>query len=88
MSKKLLTYYALSLFFVSLAAQENVSLAAQEKGRVREFGIEPGILSPGNWNAITDVEGVKVGHKTLVIGDSVRTGVTVILPHAGNYAEN
>jgi D-aminopeptidase len=35
-------------------------------------------------NAITDVAGVRVGHATLIQGDSVRTGVTVILPHEGN----
>jgi D-aminopeptidase len=57
---------------------------AQERGRIRDFGIEPGILLPGNWNAITDVEGVSVGHRTLIEGDSIRTGVTVIRPHAGN----
>ena len=57
---------------------------AQDRGRARDFGIEPGILEPGKWNAITDVEGVSVGHKTLIRGDSVRTGVTVIRPHAGN----
>lgn len=57
---------------------------AQERGRARDFGIEPGILMPGKWNAITDVEGVSVGHRTLIIGDSIRTGVTVIRPHSGN----
>jgi len=57
---------------------------AQDRGRARDFGIEPGILKPGKWNAITDVEGVSVGHKTLIRGDSVRTGVTVIRPHPGN----
>ena len=59
-------------------------LPAQERGRARDFGIEPGVLSTGPWNAITDVKGVKVGHKTLIRGDDVRTGVTVILPHGGN----
>jgi len=58
--------------------------SAQERGRIRDFGIEPGILSPGEWNAITDVAGVSVGHVTLITGDSVRTGVTVIRPHPGN----
>jgi len=60
------------------------SLFAQERGRARDYGIEPGILSPGEWNAITDVSGVKVGHTTLIRGENVRTGVTVILPHDGN----
>jgi D-aminopeptidase len=62
----------------------SLSLLAQERGRARDFGIEPGILSTGTWNAITDVDGVKVGHKTLIRGEDVRTGVTVILPHEGN----
>ena len=56
----------------------------QAQNRIRYYGIEPGILTPGKWNAITDVEGVSVGQKTLIIGDSIRTGVTVIKPHPGN----
>ena len=56
---------------------------SQQK-RIREAGIELGVLPPGRMNAITDVPGVQVGQTTLVLGDSVRTGVTAILPHAGN----
>ena len=52
--------------------------------RVRELGIEIGVMRPGVFNAITDVPGVRVGHCTLVEGDSIRTGVTAILPHPGN----
>jgi D-aminopeptidase len=52
--------------------------------RLREAGIELGVLRPGTFNAITDVPGVRVGHSTLVQGDSIRTGVTAILPHEGN----
>lgn len=52
--------------------------------RARELGVTVGVLPPGNLNAITDVEGVKVGHTTLSEGDSIRTGVTAILPHGGN----
>ena len=52
--------------------------------RIRDLGIEPGIFAPGPLNALTDVEGVQVGHRTLVEGDSVRTGVTAILPHGGD----
>jgi D-aminopeptidase len=48
--------------------------------RARDLGIEIGRLAPGPANAITDVEGVRVGHTTLIEGDSVRTGVTVVLP--------
>lgn len=55
-----------------------------QQQRVRDYGIEIGVLQPGQYNAITDVKGVKVGHTTLHIGDSIRTGVTAILPHDGN----
>ncbi len=56
----------------------------QPRPRARAAGIAFGILSPGRENAITDVDGVRVGHITLIEGDHVRTGVTAILPHAGN----
>lgn len=60
----------------------------ETRPRARDVGLRPGILPPGKWNAITDVEGVLVGHTTLIEGENIRTGVTVILPHAGNlYAE-
>jgi D-aminopeptidase len=61
----------------------SISSFSQNK-RIRDYGIEIGVLKTGENNAITDVEGVKVGHTTLVIADSVRTGVTAILPHSGN----
>jgi D-aminopeptidase len=57
---------------------------AQERKRIRDCGIHPGTLETGAWNAITDVTGVEVGHSTLISGESVRTGVTVIKPHDGN----
>lgn len=59
------------------------SISAQQK-RLRDHGIEIGVLKPGALNAITDVPGVQVGHTTLIKGDSIRTGVTAILPHSGN----
>lgn len=71
------------LVFSALFISVNDSLA-QNKGRARDFGIKPGILTPGNLNAITDVKGVSVGHKTLIVGDSIRSGVTIILPHQEN----
>jgi D-aminopeptidase len=52
--------------------------------RARSLGIVPGILPVGALNAITDVAGVLVGHVTLIEGESIRTGATAILPHAGN----
>jgi D-aminopeptidase len=48
--------------------------------RARDLGIEIGDGTPGEHNAITDVAGVRVGHTTLMEGDSIRTGVTVIVP--------
>lgn len=56
--------------------------------RARELGITPGILPAGQWNAITDVRGVKVGHVTLIEGEDIRTGVTAILPHDGNIFQD
>jgi D-aminopeptidase len=58
------------------------TLAAQV--RARDLGVAPGVFKPGARNAITDVAGVRVGHATVVRGDSVRTGVTAVLPHGGN----
>ncbi len=58
--------------------------AGAERPRVREAGIEIGMLAPGPLNAITDVAGVRVGHVTLIEGRSIRTGVTAIWPHSGH----
>src|SRR4029079_751791 len=52
--------------------------------RTRDLGIVIGTLEPGEHDAITDVPGVRVGHTTVIEGDDVRTGVTVVVPHAGN----
>lgn len=73
----------LKILFVIFSFLLTTPLMAQQK-RVRDHGIEPGILPPGPLNAITDVAGVKVGHYTLIEGDNIRTGVTAILPHGGN----
>src|SRR5688572_27702394 len=60
------------------------SATGQNRPRVRDAGIKVGILPTGPLNAITDVNGVLVGHTTVIRGDNVRTGVTAILPHGGN----
>lgn len=57
---------------------------AERRPRAREVGIQAGVLPRGRDNAITDVSGVRVGHTTLIKGDSIRTGVTAIVPHGGN----
>ncbi len=51
--------------------------------RIRDYGVKIGRLEPGSLNAITDVEGVTVGHVTLS-HNNMQTGVTAILPHQGN----
>src|SRR3989449_7558678 len=55
-----------------------------QRPRAREAGVIVGILPPGPLNSITDVNGVLVGHSTIVSDGKVRTGVTAILPHGGN----
>jgi L-aminopeptidase/D-esterase-like protein len=76
--------------FLSTVAVLSLSLgrveAQSEKPRARDLGV-PFEGTPGPLNAITDVPGVEVGHTTLISGDSVRTGVTVVLPE-GKRAKN
>ncbi len=87
---RLIVLVAVVYAAVSLPAQ-----APNQRPRVRDVGVQVGVLSPGPLNAITDVSGVLVGQTTIVrtqtskTGSSgapqdVRTGVTAILPHSGN----
>ncbi len=69
------------LIFVCLMASSSQS---QNRPRAREAGVIVGVLPTGPLNAITDVDGVLVGHTTISRGDNIRTGVTAILPHGGN----
>jgi D-aminopeptidase len=69
------------LVFVSLMAPPTQT---QNRPRAREAGVIVGVLPAGPLNAITDVDGVLVGHTTIIRGDNIRTGVTAILPHGGN----
>ena len=75
--------------FISIVAAVAVglSLVAQQK-TLREWGFATGIFETGPNNAITDVPGVTVGHVTCIEGDSIRTGVTAIVPHQGNIFRN
>lgn len=72
------------LLIVAMTMIAAGALDAQERPRAREAGVVVGILPPGPLNAITDVQGVRVGQTTVVEGERVRTGVTAILPHGGN----
>ncbi len=81
--RRIAMYYSLIACWTLLVT---VPLAAQtvDRPRAREVGVIVGIFQPGPLNAITDVAGVRVGHSTVIEGESVRTGVTAILPHDGN----
>ena len=70
---------ALAATITSAGAQQ-----APSRGRVRDFGITPGVLDPGPLNAITDVEGVRVGHATRSEPPRYNSGVTAVIPHGGN----
>ena len=72
--------------WLSLAAVLTMPFMLQQpaRPRARDLGIAPGALTTGPLNAITDVDGVRVGHVTIVNGDNVRTGVTAVVPHGGN----
>lgn len=74
MNRSSIFYFCLLLSFPCLS----------QSARPRNLGISIGVLPTGKLNAITDVSGVKVGHTTLISGEKVRTGVTAILPFAGN----
>ena len=78
----LTVYVVLATAFLLHAGHADAQDA--ERPRARDIGIAPGIFQPGAYNAITDVDGVSVGHTTVWEGDSIRTGVTVIRPHPGN----
>jgi D-aminopeptidase len=67
-----------------VAAGTSFPPALELHPRARQAGVVTGILPTGALDAITDVAEVRVGHATMVAGDDLRTGVTVILPHPGN----
>src|SRR6185312_7045689 len=73
---------AATLTILAMTTASN-ALGAQ-RARARDLGVQPGVFPTGGLNAITDVAGVRVGQTTVIEGDSVRTGVTAILPHGGN----
>ena len=77
-----------SLMVIGAALPAALLLAQTARPRARELGLAPGVYPPGALNAITDVAGVRVGHVTLVEGDSVRTGVTAVIPADGNLFQN
>ena len=81
MMKKGYRYLILTATALLVFSAQTPSLS---QGRLRDYGIDPGVMKTGPLNAITDVSGVKVGHTTLIQGEDIRTGVTAIIPHEGN----
>lgn len=75
------------LLAVTALLLASFSVCAAQKN-LRDYGVEIGVMQPGQWNAITDVPGVQVGQKTLIKGDNIRTGVTAVLPYRGNIFQN
>jgi D-aminopeptidase len=72
------------LNIVLILSFSSVFSYTNERPRAREAGLIIGIFEPGPYNAITDVEGVKVGHVTKIEGNDIRTGITAIIPAPGN----
>ena len=80
---------AATLLVIPASAQQPASAAQTDsRPRARDLGLTFGLYQPGPKNAITDVPGVLVGQVTLIEGDNVRSGVTAILPHAGNLFQD
>ena len=67
-----------------LMAATGLAVGSQERPRARDLGIAPGRLRPGRSMPSPTSRASRVGHTTVVSAESVRTGVTAILPHGGN----
>lgn len=80
-----LVFIYATLHLPNNAAENTASQdATLSRLRARDLGLAPGVFEPGALNSITDVAGVRVGHATVIEGETIRTGVTAILPHSGN----
>jgi D-aminopeptidase len=69
---------------LAIALLLTTALRAEDRPRLHDLGVTIGTLPAGPLDAITDVDGVRVGQTTIIRGENVRTGVTAILPHGGN----
>jgi len=81
---KIKTIAGVLIFLLAFPFSGLAQTPTEKRMRAREFGIKIGVLPTGESNSITDVEGVLIGQTTLIKGDNIRTGITAILPHAGN----
>jgi D-aminopeptidase len=77
------TVRRMGVLMLLLATTAAAQTPGPSRARAREAGVIVGVFPTGQHNAITDVAGVRVGQTTIIEGN-VRTGVTAILPHAGN----
>ena len=77
-------YRARLIVVAALTVVVAMTTQAETHKTLREWGFPTGVFETGLYNAITDVPGVTVGHVTLIEGDSIRTGVTAVVPHQGN----
>lgn len=74
----------MKFFSFTICALISISVKAQERKTAEAYGIKIGVMQKGPTNSIVDVARVKVGQVTLIVADSIRTGVTAILPHGDN----
>ncbi len=93
MNKSFLSYIPIQIAAICILSMNSTSATsafAQDgrRYRFRDLGMAPGVLPPGPQNAITDVEGVAVGHFTWHEGTDIHTGVTAIIPHSGNVFQD
>ena len=93
MISQIMSYISINLLTVSIVlsvspAITDVSAQEDERFRFRALGMAPGVLPTGPHNAITDVDGVSVGHFTWHEGTDIHTGVTTIIPHPGNVFQD
>lgn len=85
--------FSLSLFCFFVLLLNSTALfaakkTAEERPRARDVGLVVGTMKTGKFNAITDVEGVLVGHSTVIQEPDIHTGVTAIIPAPGNLYSN
>ncbi len=84
MSCRAAVFSIFAMISLSTISAEAAMSQESARPRARDLGVVVGVFEPGEYNAITDVDGVLVGHTTVIEGDDVRTGVTAIRPHGGN----
>lgn len=79
-----LRYFQIAAVAFLVFGTDALGQGQPERPRARDIGLVVGIFPTGPLNAITDVDGVRVGHATVIEGDDIRTGVTAIIPAPGN----